>query len=70
MDNVNADKVVAALKATMARTIAYYSSQADGFGTHGLLVYQQIGFKTAEDAALAKDDVYPTLAAILKAGEE
>jgi hypothetical protein len=67
---MNAHKVVTALSAKMTEIEASYSVQADGIGSvEGLAVYQQMGFPTAEDAALAKDPVYPVLAAILKAGE-
>jgi hypothetical protein len=66
---VNPDKVVNALRTKMATIAAYYNTQADGFGTHGLKVFEQMGFPSAEVAAQAKDPVYPVLAELLKAGE-
>ena len=66
---MNADRVVAAIKQRMANVTAYYATEADGFGTHGLRVFEQLGFPSPEAAAQAKDSVYPVLAALLKAGE-
>jgi hypothetical protein len=66
---IDAQKVVAAIQARIANSLAYAGTRAGGFGSGELLVYQAGGYKTPEEYCRAEDATYQLCQELLAAGQ-